>query len=84
MEDWESDVSDPTMPPLHYSTPAPPLSHSGNQICSGRGGGAGCQSNARSTAWRIRWNHHWARVNRRSRRRIDGQRRAALKPNSIC
>lgn len=28
------------------------------EICSGGGGGAGCQSRALSTIWRIRRNHH--------------------------
>ena len=29
----------------------------GSQACSGRAGGAGCQSKARSTIWCIWWNH---------------------------
>ena len=32
----------------------------GSQICSGRGGGAGCQSKALSTIWCIWWNHQRA------------------------
>jgi hypothetical protein len=52
----------------------------GNEICSGRGGGVGCQSSAQSTIWRIRWNHHcglWT-----DERRVTGDdRRARRVPN---
>src|SRR5437870_5213335 len=54
------------------------------QICSGRGGGAGCQSRARSTICRIRANHQLARVNRRCRRFIVWHPRTVPKPNSNC
>jgi hypothetical protein len=56
--------------PPHRKSPQRPKGHywvtrtwrcvPGNQICSGRGGGAGCQSKARSTIWCIWWNHQRA------------------------
>jgi hypothetical protein len=62
--------SGPVRVPPRLSTP-PPLNGfyalrptcrcvPGNQICSGRGGGVGCQSHARSTTCRIRRNHQRA------------------------
>ena len=58
--------------------------YSTSQICSGRGGGAGFQSNALSTTSRIRSNHQSARRTRRCRRRVEAQFRFPAKPNSIC
>jgi len=56
-----------------------------NEICSGRGDGAGCQSMARSTIWRIRSNHHCG--SRRDERRLvagAGHARRVLKLSSNC
>lgn len=57
---------------------------SGSQVCSGRGGGVPCQSNARSTASRIWLNHHAACCSRRCRRTARLRRVPSAKPSSIC
>jgi len=57
----------------------------GNQVCSGRAGGAGCQSKARSTICRIRSNHQ-RELNGGCPRlaRRDGCLRGLPRPSSNC
>lgn len=60
-------------------------SFKGKEICSGGGGGAGSQSRASSTIWRIRRNHHCGlRTDGRRVTRDDRRAFRALKLSSNC
>jgi hypothetical protein len=50
----------PRRPMCHYWATRTWRCVPGNHVCSGRAGGAGCQSKALSTIWCIWWNHQRA------------------------